>query len=282
MLVRHCQRASFSPFWVLRTAASFSPRRFINTRYFRTQSGLIGTLDPESTSTMAASEVAFLKRLREDLISRSDHSRGVRNEGVDEEEQQQLDDQSSAAALSLFEGNFEEDPENAETLQNVFIEALEPVQQLGEKLRQDQGKFFTQLDKHWLKRRVQRKRQYDAYNRLAVRREAKRLARGHPREKERKWPKRDLLFNKDLKLKLEWIPQEHKDILQRELDIAALGIGHNPSWSLAEKRAFMLGLKKDVEYAARVAHEQSLNLFERRPSRKLEEPELKPFEPLPI
>ncbi len=122
MLVRHCQRASFSPFWVLRTAASFSPRRFINTRYFRTQSGLIGTLDPESTSTMAASEVAFLKRLREDLISRSDHSRGVRNEGVDEEEQQQLDDQSSAAALSLFEGNFEEDPENAETLQNVFIE----------------------------------------------------------------------------------------------------------------------------------------------------------------
>jgi len=80
------------------------------------------------------------------------------------------------------------------------------------------------------------------------------------------WEPRDLLFNSDLKLKIKaTVP--HQALLQSELDIAALAIGHNPSISLEEKRYFMVGVKRFLQRNAALGPpENGLNIFKRDPN----------------
>jgi len=82
------------------------------------------------------------------------------------------------------------------------------------------------------------------------------------------WPQRDLLYNTDLfvplNLELKGIEEEGDDLhglLTRELQAAARTMGHNPSWPLAEKRRFVLKLKRFYEKAVKRGPSPHIDIF---------------------
>jgi len=66
-----------------------------------------------------------------------------------------------------------------------------------------------------------------------------------------KTPARDLVYNTDLKLTVNIENEDLRRVCQRELDIAMIAIGHNPSWDYPHKRKQMELIREVMETVAK-------------------------------